>query len=67
MKGGDACVALGVGCDRHEQDEGDASVPSPLNPTPAPTDSPGFSQKTYQGEGDRKGLHATSAPPPPLQ
>jgi hypothetical protein len=40
MKGGDACVALGAGWDGHKQDEGDASVPSPPNPTPAPTDTP---------------------------
>ena len=28
------------GVSGQEQDEGDASVPSPLNPTPAPTDTP---------------------------
>ncbi len=33
---GDACVALGWGGSR-DQDEGDASVPSPHRPTPAPT------------------------------
>jgi hypothetical protein len=37
-KGGDACVAHGGRCDAvAQQDEGDASVPSPHNPTPAPT------------------------------
>ena len=36
--GGDACVALeGGGRHSREQDEGDASVPSPHHPTPAPT------------------------------
>src|SRR5438046_9464389 len=36
--GGDACVAP-AGGEMHtqDQDEGDASVPSPHNPTPAPT------------------------------
>jgi hypothetical protein len=38
MWGGDACVALGGGGRRsHDQDEGDASVPTLHNPTPAPT------------------------------
>ena len=38
MWGGDACVAP-AGGRRHsgEQDQGDASVPSPHNPSPAPT------------------------------
>src|SRR5712692_6287839 len=36
MGGWDACVALGWGGSR-DQDEGDASVPSPHRPTPAPT------------------------------
>jgi len=38
MRGGDACVAHGGRYDvLAEQDEGDASVPTPHNPTPAPT------------------------------
>ena len=37
-RGGDACVAHGGSCDAGaQQDEGDASVPSPHNPSPAPT------------------------------
>jgi hypothetical protein len=36
------------GVSGQEQDEGDACVPSPLNPTPAPTERHGISQKTYQ-------------------
>jgi hypothetical protein len=36
--GEDACVALGGGATRAQgHDEGDASVPSPLHTTPAPT------------------------------
>src|SRR2546423_15543169 len=41
--GGDACVAL-AGGRRHSgaPDEGDASVPSPHNPPPAPTGTKGL-------------------------
>jgi hypothetical protein len=49
MWGGDACVARGWGWDRlparwepGELDAGDASVPSPLSPTPAPTEFDGL-------------------------
>src|SRR5437899_7905818 len=38
---GDACVALGGGAMR-SWDEGDASVPSPHNPSPAPTGTKGL-------------------------
>ncbi len=42
--GGDACVARRGGVfGSREQDAGDASVPSPLNPTPAPTERHRFS------------------------
>ena len=38
MKGGDACVAHGGRGDAMaQQDEGDASVPTPHTPSPAPT------------------------------
>ena len=38
MRSGDACVGLAGGGKRvPEQDEGDASVPTPHNPSPAPT------------------------------
>jgi len=38
VRGGDACVALaGRGTRAQGHDEGDASVPTPLHPTPAPT------------------------------
>jgi hypothetical protein len=37
-EGGDACVALGGGGRRSgEEDEGDASVPTPIHASPAPT------------------------------
>src|SRR5436305_10388881 len=39
-RGGGACVARARGCRRSwDQDEGDASVPTPPNSTPAPTDT----------------------------
>ena len=43
VRGGDACVAHG-GREQAtgEQDEGDASVPTPHNPTPAPTGTKGL-------------------------
>src|SRR5437763_701275 len=40
IRGGDACVALAGGCRcSQDEDEGDASVPTPLRTTPAPTDT----------------------------
>ncbi len=46
----------GEGYVGQEQDEGDASVPSPLNPTPAPTGT--------EDEGDKRPLPAQSDPRP---
>jgi hypothetical protein len=46
MRREDACVALGGGGKRaQQQDEGDASVPSPHNPTPAPTGTKGLPRR----------------------
>ena len=47
VRGGDACVALAGGGTRAQgQDEGDASVPTPLHTTPAPTNVTICPQKT---------------------
>src|SRR5207248_11264777 len=55
MWGGDACVALeGGGRLSRNQDGGDASVPSPHNPTPAPTGTkalPGVIIKNLPAQG----------------
>ena len=65
MGSGDACVAL-TGEERRtwNQDEGDASVPSPHHPNPRPYGDEGVSEGTSQwgprvahcarGEGDRR-------------
>jgi hypothetical protein len=46
MRREDACVALGGwGKRAQQQDEGDASVPSPHNPTPAPTGTKGLPRR----------------------
>ena len=46
MRSGDACVAL-AGEERRswEEDEGDASVPTPLSTTPAPTGTKGLAKR----------------------
>ncbi|TMD59552.1 MAG: hypothetical protein E6I91_20115 [Chloroflexi bacterium] len=47
MERGDACVALARGSRRSwEEDEGDASVPSPHHPNPRPYGDEGPSQAT---------------------
>ena len=75
-KGGDACVAHGGSCDAMaQQGEGDASVPTPHNPTPAPMGTKALPKRhdkipTRERDGDEGDASVPTPhrpPPPPLR